>query len=344
MRRRFRHLSWTDRIKIETMLKTGHTVREIAEEIGVHISTIYREVKRGVFEHLNTDWTTETRYSPDIAQQRYRDNLKAKGTRLKIGKDHALAQYIETRIIHDRFSPAAVLGEIARKGLPFSTTICKTTLYSYIDKGIFLHLTNKHLVVKGTRRNHYHKVHAARPPKGDSIEKRPESINSRAVFGHWEMDCVEGKKGTRKTLLVLTERKTRGEIIRLMPDQTAKSVVAALDRIEQEYGDGFTSVFQTITVDNGSEFADCAGMERSALFDGQRRTHIYYCHPYSSWERGSNENQNKLIRRFYPKGTDLTEITAAEVQRVERWINHYPRELFGFGTAAEAFGGYGVRV
>ena len=96
-RRRFRHLSWNDRLKIEAMLKAGRHYQEIADEIGVHLRTVYNEVKRGRYIHTNSDLTEEERYSPDIAEAAYREHLAAKGPDLKIGKDHALAQYIEKR-------------------------------------------------------------------------------------------------------------------------------------------------------------------------------------------------------------------------------------------------------
>lgn len=168
------------------------------------------------------------------------------------------------------------------------------------------------------------------------IEKRPNEIDERAIVGDWEMDCVEGKKKTKKTLLVLTERKSRREIIRPMRDQTSKSVIRVLDSLEREYGANFSKIFRTITVDNGSEFADCAGMEKSCRRKGNR-TKIYYCHPYSSYERGSNENANKLIRRWFPKGTDFRKVTSKAIQKVEDWINNYPREILGFRTAESVF-------
>ena len=123
-----------------------------------------------------------------------------------------------------------------------------------------------------------------------------------------------------------------------MKDQTAASVVAALDKLERKYGKRFPDVFKSITVDNGSEFSDCDGMERSALKRGGKRTVLYYCHPYSAYERGTNENINKMIRRFLPKGTDFRKITAAYIRRVEEWINNYPREILGFETSANLFG------
>ena len=182
-------------------------------------------------------------------------------------------------------------------------------------------------------------MRASRASKGDIIEKRPAEIAERTTFGHWEMDCVEGKKGTKKTMLVLTKRYTRYEIIRIMKDHTAASVIKALNGIERAYGANFSKVFQSITIDNGSEFSDYEGLERSCRRNGTR-TKVYYCHPYSAYERGTNENINKMIRRFLPKGTDFRKVTAAYIQRVETWINNYPREILGFETSGSLFERY----
>jgi IS30 family transposase len=315
------------------MLRDGKTPKEAAERLEFHISSIYRELKRGKYQHKKSDWTFETRYSPDIAYQKYRAGLEAKGAGLKIGNDRKLADHIENKIINEKYSPAAVLMDIKRRGLSFSVTICVTTLYSYIDKGIFLNLTNKNLPVKATRRHKYRHVRAARAPKGDSIERRPKEVAERTTFGHWEMDTVKGKRDTKNVLLVLTERLSRKEIKILMADGTAESVVKALDALERRYGKMFQRVFLSITIDNGSEFADHNGMEKSCLHEGAR-TKFYYCHPYSSWERGSNENQNKLIRRWIPKGTPIENYSEEKVARIEAWINSYPRAIFG-GRAAE---------
>lgn len=338
--RHYKTLTWNDRLQIEAWLKVKTPKKVIAEALGVHISTIYREIKRGQYEHRNTDWTTETRYSPEKSEQKKQAFLRAKGGDLKIGNDIEYADYLEYKVAVDRYAPGAILGEIKRKGLKFNTTISKTTFYRYIEIGVFLTLTNKSLPVKRNKTEHkYDKVQrAARPPKGDSIEKRPEEIAERLTFGHWEMDCVEGKKGTKKTLLVLTERKTRNEIIRLMNDKTAASVVKTLNALEKKLGpELFAQVFQTITVDNGSEFSDFEGIEQSAILAGRNRTKLYFCHPYSSYERGSNENQNKMVRRHYPKGYDFTDTTPAEIRKLEKWINNYPREIFDYYTSADLY-------
>ena len=137
-----RQLTWTDRISIEALKKAGHSVIEIAEQLGVHRSTIYNELKRGEYMHRNSDYTETLSYSPNKAQMKAEENLKARGTQLKIGNDIAYANYIEDKIVNEDYSPAAVLGELKAQGKEgdFSVTVCVTTLYSYIDKGIFLPL------------------------------------------------------------------------------------------------------------------------------------------------------------------------------------------------------------
>lgn len=338
-----RQLKWVDRIRLETLYNAGHKATEIAAVLHVHRSTIYNELKRGKYEHLNSDYTTEMRYSADLAQRKCEENLKVRGTQLKIGNDIKLANYIEDKIVNEDFSPAAVLGQIGAQGgwNQFHAKICVTTLYSYIDKGIFLRLTNKNLPVKKNKKRKYNKVqrHQKRAEAGTSIEERPEEIETREEFGHWEMDSVIGKRGKSKnTLLVLTERKTRNEIIFKLPDHTDESVVAALDKLEHRWGTAmFKAIFKTITVDNGSEFADVSGMERSVIPAEGRRTKLYYCHPYSSWERGTNEVTNKMVRRKVPKGTDFDSKTNEEISEIEKWINDYPRKIHGYRTAGELF-------
>lgn len=334
--RNFKHFTRDDRLKLEAYIRAGKTPREIAEFLHKHISSIYREIARGRYEHKNSDWTFEERYSPDIAEEKYRANLAAKGAQLKIGADLKLARYIENKIVKDKYSPAAVLGEIKAKGLVFDTTVSVRTLYSYIDKGIFLNLTNKNLPVKGKKKKRrYNKIRQKRRSAGESIENRPAEILMREEFGHWEMDCVEGVKKSRKALLMLSERKTRGEIIIPIKAKTAENVVAALDGLEKHWRKLFPLVFKSITVDNGAEFSDVHGMEKSVF--GGMRTHLYYCHAYCSWERGTNENTNKLARRHYPKGTDFDFYTDEELLKLNDWVNNYPRGIFGFRCSADLF-------
>lgn len=337
MERRFSHLTWKNRLKIERMLKEKRTVREIADALHVHNSTIYREIKRGLTQQRTSELVDVEVYCPETAQRKYQENLQAKGPDLKIGNDRSLAEYIEDKIINDHYSPAAALAKIKEEGRIFSVEISEWTLYSYITKGVFRHLTNKDLPMRGRKKKVYRKVREARLPRGESIETRPEEINERSSAGHWEMDTVVSAKNSKKRLLVLTERKTNYEIIELMPDGTTGSVVAALNRLERRFGPRrFREIFQSVTVDNGSEFADCAGMEASCE-RARPRTRIYYCHPYSAYERGSNEVGNRMIRRHLPKGTDFSNLTRREVKEIEAWMNDYPRERLGWVTAKRAF-------
>ena len=334
----FKQMSHNDRIKMEALLNAGHSKAEVAKQLHFHRSTIYREYDKGKYMHRNSDYTEEERYSSDLGQKAHDYAQEGKGRALKIGNDRELAEYIEDKIVNDRFSPEAALADVERSGIEFKTTISLRTLYRYIDNGIFLKLTNNDLPIKSKKKKHNKKVQVQkRASAGESIENRPEEAKDREIFGHWEMDTVKGKRGvTKSCILVLTERKTRDEIIIKMKDQGAASVVEALDRLERKYGDMFYKIFRSITVDNGVEFADYEGLERSVLKEG-KRTFVFYCHPYSSWERGTNENNNRLIRRHIPKGVDFEDTTDAEIAYIEEWINNYPRGIFDYKTSAELF-------
>ena len=337
----WKQLKYSDRIRIEAWLRAKISVQEIADMLHIHRSTIYREIKRGQYEHLNSDYTVEKRYSPEIAQKHCDENLQVRGTQLKIGNDYKYAEYIEKKIIEENYSPEAVLGElrVQNRAKDFSVSICIRTLYNYIDKGVFLNLTNKNLPVKRNKKRGYKKVRVQkRASVGTSIEERPEYIKDRKEFGHWEMDSVVGKRGKSKnTFLVLTERKTRNEIIFKLPDHSATEVVKAVDRLEITWGSMFSDVFKTITVDNGTEFSYFNELERSCTKPDEKRTKVYYCHPYSSWERGSNENNNKMVRRIVPKGTNFDSMTDDEVLDMQIWINGYPRRIHDYHSAAELF-------
>ena len=141
------------------------------------------------------------------------------------------------------------------------------------------------------------------------------------------MDTVVGKQGTKTVLLVLSERVMRKELIFKIPSKSQAAVVKVLDRLERKMGKLFEETFKTITCDNGCENLDFEGIERS-IRNKKRRTKVYYAHPYSSWERGTNENINKMIRRFIPKGIDISEFTSKQIEQIQHWINNYPRRIF----------------
>lgn len=333
-----KHLTYNDRLKIDTLIRFGHSKKEIAKEIGCSFQTIYNELKRGRYMHRNSDLTEEDRYNPDEAHRKYREHLKEKGRGLKVGNDHEFIKYIEDKVLNEHYSPGAALMELEKEENEIKTKVCLSTVYNYIRDGVFLNLELKDCPMPRKKKVGKKRKVQKRASKGTSIEKRPEEIETREEAGHWEMDSVVGPQGkSKKTLLVLTERKTRKEIVEPLKNHTAQEVIKALDRLEREFGEKqFRNTFKTITVDNGSEFSDWEGIERSRR-NKKKRTTVYYCHPYCSFERGSNENQNKLIRRFIPKGEIFDHITRKEVKEIEEWMNQYPRALFNGKTAEEIY-------
>lgn len=341
MKKGNKYLTITQRRRLEDFLSLKLPKTQIAEKLGVNLSTVYREIERGLCEQRKKiydiygdfkGYKTYKIYSADKAEEKHRLNTTAKGAPLKLGNDFDFVRYVENRIL-DGISPSALAGEMKRL-TPCKTIVSKTTLYRYIRTGMFLNVSMKNCPV-GQRKKHYEKTTVKRAPKGTSIEQRPFEIFARNTFGHWEMDCVVGRKETRDTLLVLSERLTRYEIIMKMPNRKAATVVGCINKLERRFGKLFRKVFKSITVDNGVEFSDFEGLEKSIY--GGKRTSVYYCHPYTSCERGTNERINRDIRRKFPKGTDFTIVTDKAVKSCADWVNAYPREIFGFATAAEKF-------
>ena len=338
----YKHLTAHDRNKMAKMRKEGATMRQIGAALHVSAATVCRELKRGTYTYLNADYIEVTEYIPERSQKRYEANLEAKGPGLKIGNHRDYAEKLEELIVDYDYSPSAALHEIENHPEiygEFGGRVGRQTLCSYVEKRIFARLTNKDLPFKGSRQKkktkHIRRMKSA--AKGDSIEKRPEEVNTRQEPGHWEMDLVVSCRGGHKCLMALTERVTRQEIMRLIPDKSAASVVRAMNTLERKYGKMFPEVFKTITVDNGTEFSDCEGMETSVFKAGGQRTKMYYCHPYCSSERGSNEKQNQMIRRKFPKGTNFDKVSPKEVRVVEDWLNRYPRKILGWYSSADLF-------
>ena len=332
----YRRLRESDRHKIEALFNAHVPVKKIAEALGFSKVTIYAELKRGSYQHRNHDWTETTKYSAYKAQRNADYNATAKGAQLKIGNDYAFAQFVENMILAG-YSPAAVLGFIKDNELEFNTKVCRVTLYSYIDKGIFRNISNKNLLRKSKKRRYKKIKRAKKLPRMDhSIEKRPKEIQDRSTFGHWELDTVVGTQLKGKTILSFTERMTRMQLILVSKDKSSASTVNVINNIERKIGTrNFRKIFKSFTCDNGTEFANTNGMEFSP--SGKQRTTVYYCHPYCSSERGSNENQNGFIRRFLPKGTAISRYTPGEIRDIQDFINNYPRGIFDYKSSASLF-------
>jgi IS30 family transposase len=332
----WKQLSERERYKIEALVRRKVSPTEIGKELGRDRRTIEREILRGTVQQLDCELRSTKVYFADAGQRIHNENASNKGRGLKIGSDHKLAAYLEKKIGEEKWSPDAAIGSIAQQGLSFEVSICTKTVYNMIERGDFLNLTNKSLPQKKhIKRRDYKPIRrvALKNIRGMSIEERPADIETRQEYGHWEMDCVVGN--TKACLLVLTERKHREEIIIKLPAKTQACVVEAINALERRHKGKFATKFKSITMDNGSEFLDSQSIEASCIKPQEKRTVCYYAHPYCAWERGSNENQNRLIRRFIPKGSNINKLSKTDIKRVQNWINNYPRRILGYKSANE---------
>ena len=337
--KKYKHLNEIERYKIEGYLEAKNSVAEIAELLVRDRSTIHRELKQGSVILLDTELRKKKQYKADVGQRMYEEAGRNKERSLKIGKDRSLERYIRKKILNDKYSPDAVIGEIKRKGLKFKGMICTKTLYNYIDAGIFADISNENLWQKRNRpKRGYRPVGrvSLRNKTARRITERPIEANERLEYGHWEGDCVKGKRGSKASLLTLTERKTLEEIIIKLKQTTQSEVQKAIDALEKKRSESFNLKFKTITFDNGSEFLDWETLELSVFNRTKRRITIYFAHAYSSWERGSNENANRMIRRFIPKGEDISRFSSREIKDIENWMNNYPRKKLGYRSAKQA--------
>lgn len=332
--KKYKHLSEGERHKIEAYLREGFKCRQIAKRLGKSPSTISREIKKGNVLQKDTNWAEKSVYMADHGQRTYEENQSHKGRPLMILIDKELIEHIEKKIKEDHYSPAAVTGEIIQKGLMFKINPCAKTVYNYIHAGVFCRIGEADLVHGGRRKQKYRKVGKTRRKAAlKSIEDRPREADERTEYGHWEIDLVKSIISAKACLFTLTERLTRQEIILKLDYCTAEEVDRALTFLEMKLGKYFSGIFKTLTADNGSEFLNWEMLEESKLKPGTKRTTMYYAHPYSSYERGTNENGNRIIRRFIPKGTDIGKITAETIRKVQNWMNNYPRGIFNYQTA-----------
>jgi len=337
-RGKYKHLTERDRYRLEGYLESGLTVKEAARKLNSHLSTIYREIKRGEVERISSELIEYKAYRANTAHADYEERVTKRAHSLKIEKYDELADYIRDKILKHKHSPDAVIGEMKQKNRKPKGSICTKTLYNYIDRGVFEGVTNHTLWEKRKRRKRRYKQvsRISLKNKGSrSIEERPEKVNNRLEYGHWEGDSIIGRRnGKKDALFTLSERMTREQVIIKINSATQEAVLKALNKLEHNYGSCFQGKFKSITLDNGREFLDWESIEQSAL-NGKKRTLVYFAHPYSSWERGTNENQNRMIRRFIPKGTDISKLSDREVKRIEEWMNNYPRRILGYRTPNE---------
>jgi IS30 family transposase len=346
-RRQWKYFTHEERIRLETLCKTLYPGKkepnfaELGRHLNRHRSSISREYHRGKVINVNSDLEQFFVYSACKGQDKATAASSAKGPTGKL--TNHIAADISELIIGQNLSPYAALIRLAKSGkhpwLPSERSV-----YYAIDEGL-LGVSREQLPYKPRKKKHRKSGTrmAYNNPQGRTINMRPDTANDRSEYGHWEMDTVVGGKGTKPAcLLVLTERMLRQQIIRKIPSRTQKAVVRALNKIEREPGSIFKSL-KTITSDNGNEFLDIEGIERSINKNKKKRCELFFAHPYTASERGSNENANRIVRRFIPKGVDISAYSKHRVQEIEDWINELPRKLFDGMSAQEMVQQYFIK-
>lgn len=324
-----KNLSEQERYKIETYLNLGYSPYKISKIMNRHHTTIANEIKRGTVEVLDYQLRAKQVYFADTGQRVHNERKHNKGTALAIGNNIALANELEHLIIDFRISPYSAL-ELCKSSSSFCVNICLSTLYNYIHKNnVFMNLCDKHLPrFKRTRKKKEKRTVALNNKNGRSIEMRSNSINNREIYGHWEIDSVVGKQGTKTSLITLVERVTNELLIFKVHSKSLACTCSVLDYLEYKYKDIFYQKFKSITADNGVEFINQDILECSVFNKNIKRTTMYYAHPYSSWERGTNENTNRMIRRYIPKSIDIDMFSEEYIQLVQDIINNLPRRKY----------------
>jgi IS30 family transposase len=309
--RTYTQLTQEQRYQIYALMKAAHKQTEIARLINVHKSTISRELRRN---------RGMKGYRPKQAHQFSLNRRKRSKCRIEV----STWTLIETLLRKD-WSPEQVSGWLKEN---YSLQISHEWIYQHIlmDKqaGGDLH---RHLRCQKKRRKRYGSYdRRGRLKNRVSIDERPVIVDTRQRLGDWEVDTIIGK-GHRQAIVSLTERKARLALLRKVERKTSQAVADAVIELLKT----LPVQIHTITADNGKEFAD---HERIAC---DLRTNVYFAHPYSSWERATNENMNGLIRQYFPKKHDFTMITENEIEFVMERLNNRPRKCLGFKTPNQVF-------
>lgn len=312
---KYTHLTLEEREKMYAWLVAGMSLRKIANKLGRNHATLSRELKR------NTKYGNE--YMPCHAQKQYKRVSQRQRYQAPL-KNPEIFLYVRAKL-RLGWSPEIISGRIIMDIKEAS--IDKETIYRYIysDRGkryaLWKHLPNgrkKRMSKKGRVVRNKGKV-----PNAVSISKRPKYIEHRRQVGHWETDNMEGTKTSKSALSVIIERSTRYTKITKIKNQTkilkTQSVIDDMRHLPS----------RTLTMDNGKENYGHKDIEKTL------GVKIYFCHAYTSYEKGSVERRIKDIRRFIPKGTPINSINKRRIQQIEDWINHKPMKCLGYLTPYE---------
>ena len=327
-RKKGQHRNFEERVLIETRLKDGWKINRIRLEIGCSYNAVKNEIRRGTVLLYNGK---VERYKARAGQAVYEMNRLNSLKPYKLADCRRFIEYVEQHVEEDGWSLDACFGKALESG-EFSRddVVCTKTLYNYVDSGL-MNIKNIDLPEKVSRKKHHDRCIENKHKLGDSIEVRPESVENREEFGHWEADSVLGKQGEEEPAVVtLVERKTRDCIWLWVKNHTAEALMEALDKAFEPYADKLTEVFKTITADNGSEFTQLSNLK-------ERGIGIYFTHPYSSYEKGTNECHNRMLRRFIPKGKSIAGFDSDDLNYFADKINGLPRKVLGYATPEQLF-------
>lgn len=327
--RKNKHLSDFERGQIELLHNKGYSAYRIAKELGRASNTIRNELKRGTVSQIKNEKMVQV-YYPDTGKTVYDINRTNSKKSYKALECSAFLEFVYDKFINEKWSLDACCGYATRRNLFPNKTLCTKTLYNYVELGL-LKIKSIDLPLKVRRKTSNKRVKRNRMQLGKSIEERPKEIESKTTFENREIDTVVPKKNKEEpSLITITERKTRMEIILKIESKKSKLVNASLENLLGKLEDS-TSIFRSITSDNGLEFASLTELERKYVGD------VYYCHPNNPQERGSNEKHNSLIRRFLPKGKSLLDYCEDHYIKIMNWMNNLPRKILNYRTPLEVF-------
>jgi len=305
----YTQLTQEQRYQIQALLKMEHSQTEIAEVLGTHRSTISREVKRNLGKRG---------YRPQQAHQ-FALNRRKK-TKLTIGVE--TWALVEEKILED-WSPEQITGRLKEIGVSISHE--HIYQYVYADKRAGGELWTHLRCQKKRRKRAGGRDRRGQIPGRVSIEQRPAVVEERTRLGDWEGDTIIGH-GHKGALLTLVDRKSGYTLIGRLTKREAQQVV---DRSAELLS--LMPYVETLTVDNGKEFAGHAKIKDQTGAD------VYFAHPYASWERGTNENTNGLIRQYLPKKRRLDDVEEHQIVEIMRKLNNRPRKRLAFKTPHEVF-------
>lgn len=327
-RRKGQHLTFEERVIIQTRMNDGWNANRIAKEIGCSYNCIKKELARGTVFLYNGK---VKRYKARVGQMTYELNRSKCVKKINIMNCLRFIRYVEQKFEEEHWSLDACVGKALESGeFTREEIVCTKTLYNYVDAGL-MKIKNIDLPEKVSRKPGHKHCRENKRKLGDSIEERPESVDSREEFGHWEFDSVIGAKGENEPAVVtMVERKTRKCIWLKVSDHTADSLMEAVKAAFKPCESCISQIFKTITADNGSEFARLSELKNETLG-------VFFTHPYSSFEKGTNECHNRMLRRFIPKGRSMTQYSQEDIDYFADIINGLPRKILGYKTPDELF-------